>query len=926
MKLIPVFVTALLLNSAMVSANSSCRSIQGHWVDHANSETEKLKASIEALKSMQNSSCKTFIDQMSAVTQKLSGLGLSAGDKKILDTPKQMRESLEIAAMSQDDKVTQNLVKQTLSSQTGVNQNLTNDPRNSLFQRARSYITDNSKSMANLVGTIDTKETAKCLDNASSAGQAVKAFGSIASILSAFTGAGVGEISSVVNAATVLVKSLSDKNIQKAMNSLEATQMLSTLSCVVETTVANYCEVQDAFELYQEMGKNSSKIAQLNAKYKKISSDQTNPLDSYFILHRDLPNIVSWIIKTKMVNVPSNPGEATTQIEYSNIITNFYNRIRSVYGIYQSKKSEIYSESCNELCKKRLIAVLVEQISGTLLGRVEEINGLRVNFFAEQYDPSSLAFAVLGKPTPPAVSGALNGGTWTDPLTQITYSETSVVDVGTFLKTKGRDGAPHPYLNDPIAVINSIGDNLERVFDGAIARATNFELEKLVGDKTNLVTRLISSPQTSVHGSFRNIRNYLTNFKKTIEEKLIASGKADLVKKLNNADVDQLDLGNNESQVVVNKEKNKLTKVQFDLSVALRDINELLSKVVPILEVLNRYGVKDANANDVLFTIFNKLLISVNGANYLPNRIETLAQVELRMALREDNTFIKDNFKDWFLVSDQTLHSFISPMVVDTRESGAMRESQLNTALSIANANLTALDLTYKDWLFAYIVALRAIDVSNESYVNPMSANYSLETQALKGFTSALLDYNVAVENKVESTKIAKLKKIKDEKMKKWINMASSKIATTLNPSLSIPFHAWEKISYWSNELFYNSKTIRLKDLKEHVKTGSFQKWADRLCLQSLAFIDSAEERFRFDLYCAKAELTNNDVAELERQGIIKPEVIKAKKLKVKYANLSRSTDAKERICSFRDYFRSNDALNRLITTIEQDDSDLLDE
>jgi len=447
MKLIPVFISALLLNSVMVNANSSCRSIQGYWVDYANSETEKLKSSIRALESMQNNSCKTFIDQMNLVTNKLGALGLNSGDKKILDTPKNIRESIEMATMSQDNTVTHNLVKQTLSSQSGVNENLTNDPRHSLFQRARSYIADNSKVIADLAGVVNTKETTACLENANAAGQAVKAFGSIATVLAAFTGAGVGEVSAIANAATVLVKALSDRNIQRAMNSLEATQMLSTLSCVVETTVANYCEVQDAYEFYQTISKNSSKISQLNKNYERISGAEPNPLDSYFILHRDLPNIVSWIIKTKMVNVPYSTGEANAQIEYSNIITNFYNRIRSVYGIYQSKKGEIYSDSCNDLCKKRSITAMLEQISAVLLGRQDEINGLRVNFFAEQYGPDTLPFAILGKQAPPAVTGAYNGGSWTDPTTGIEYDRISTVDPSTFLKTKGRDGAPHPYCS-----------------------------------------------------------------------------------------------------------------------------------------------------------------------------------------------------------------------------------------------------------------------------------------------------------------------------------------------------------------------------------------------------------------------------------------------------------------------------------------------
>ena len=141
-----------------------------------------------------------------------------------------------------------------------------------------------------------------------------------------------------------------------------------------------------------------------------------------------------------------------------------------------------------------------------------------------------------------------------------------------------------------------------------------------------------------------------------------------------------------------------------------------------------------------------------------------------------------------------------------------------------------------------------------------------------------------------------------------------------------ITFEAWEKISYWSNELLNNGKTIKLDDIKEHVNRGSFQKWADRLCLQSLAFIDSTQDKVRFDLYCAHAQLTNSDVERLQQENIITPEIVHAKKLKIRYANLSRSTNPKERICAFRDYFRSNDALNKLITTIEQDDTDLLDD
>lgn len=112
---------------------------------------------------------------------------------------------------------------------------------------------------------------------------------------------------------------------------------------------------------------------------------------------------------------------------------------------------------------------MLEQISAVLLGRQDEINGLRVNFFAEQYGPDTLPFAILGKQAPPAVTGAYNGGSWTDPTTGIEYDRISTVDPSTFLKTKGRDGAPHPYLNDPSDVVTTIGVNLEKIFDTAIA-------------------------------------------------------------------------------------------------------------------------------------------------------------------------------------------------------------------------------------------------------------------------------------------------------------------------------------------------------------------------------------------------------------------------------------------------------------------------
>lgn len=921
MKLNSVVFTAVLLSSvySVSHASTSCRSIQGYWVDYASSETEKLKSSIKALESMQKKSCKTFIDNMNSLTQKLSGFNLNTGDKKVLDLPSKIKESLEMASMSQDDKVTHNLVKNTLSSQAGVNQNLTNDPRYSLFQRARTYIADNSKLISDLSADLSSQETTACLDNANAAGQAIKAFGSVATILSAFTGAGVGEITAVVDAAGSLVKALSNRNIEKAMNSIEATQMLSTLSCVVETTVANYCEVQDAYDFYQEISKNSSRISQLNKKYERISSTQSNALDSYFILHRDLPNIVSWIIKTKMVNVPYSDSEARTQNEYANVINNFYNRIRTVYGIFQTKKREIYSEGCDDLCKKRIIASMIGTISENLLGRQEEQAGLRVNFFVQQYDPTSLPFAIIGKAVPPAVTGQFEDGasSWTDPLTGINYGSLPVEPTA-FLRNGGRNNTPHPYLNDPITMINIIGDNLEKIFDNTIKRATSFELENLVGDKTNLVTRLTSSPTTSVHGSFRNIRNYLKSFKFNVENKLKVVGGVKLVDKLNSLNTTRLDLGNASSQSFFNGQKNKLTKEQFDMAIALRDINELLSKVDPILEVMNKYAEGTADANEVLFVLYNKLLISVNGANFLPNRIETLAQVELRMSLRDDSTFIKDNFKDWFLVSDQTLHSFISPTTLDTQTSAAIRESQLNTAVRIADTNLSALELTYSDWLFAYIVSLRAIEFSTNSN-DATSNNYAPETQAMKVYSSALLDYNIAVENKVPAKEIERLKKIKDEKFKKWIYLTTLKI----NPQTSVFSIAYEKISYWTNEMFYNAKTIKLKNLKEHIKRGSFKFWADRLCIQSLAFIDTAKERQRFDLYCLNAELTNNDIKALEKQGIISAKVVADKKLKVRYATLSRSKSPKDRICSFRDYFRSNDSLQKLITTLEQDDSDL---
>lgn len=915
---------AAVLNTGLVSASSSCRSIQGYWVDFANAETEKLKSSIRALETMQNKSCKTLIDQLHGVTSKLSGLNLNSKEKKILETPKQVSQSIEMAQLSSDDKVAQNLVKQTLSSHIGVNENLTNDPKHSLFQRARSFITDNSKTISDLSGTLNSKDTIACLENSNAAGQAIKAFGSIATILSAFTGSGVGAVAPVVDAASVLVQALSSKNISKALNSIESSQLLSTLSCVVETTVANYCEIQDAFDFYENISKQNSKITQLNKKYARINSTGGNALDSYYILHRDLPNIVSWIIKTKMVNMPYSESDAKTQMEYANVINNFYNRIRRVNGIYQSKKREIYSEGCNDICKKRIMAVMLGSIASVLVGIQAEEEGVRTNFFVQQYDLNGLVFAILGKPVPPNVSGQFEEGkdSWIDPLTGILYTSKRAPDSSIdFLKNGGKSSSPHPYLNDPLTLINIIGDNLDKIFEKTIARATNFELENLVGDKTNLVTRLTSSPTTSVHGSFRNIRNYLVNFKTTIEDKLLAQGNANLVNRLNGIKSERSELGDADSLNYVKEQKAKLTKEVFDLSIALRDINELLSKVNPILNILNEYALGRVDAQEVLFVVYNKLLISVNGANYLPNRIETLAQVELRMALRDDKSFIRDNFKDWFLVSDQTLYSFMSPTVLDTQTSAAIRESQFNTALRIAETNLSALETTFKDWIFAYIISLRAIDASKDSG-KMTSANYSPEIRAVKEYASAALDYENAVRNKAKAAQLDKLKKRKDALLKK----SATQFALKNNPHTGMISFAVEKFSYWGNELFNNAKTIKLKNIEEHIKRGSFKFWADRLCIQSLAFINTQEERNKFDLYCGKAVLTNNDVAELERQKIISPSVILRKKLKVSYAELSRSINPKDRICAFRDYFRSNESMQKLITTLDQDDVVLNDE
>ena len=963
-------------------AGSSCRSIEGFWVDHAKSETAKLKSALQILEKDQNNSCRTFVDVASSLVKTLESGDFSPQAKEILKQPKQVKDNRDMGQFTESTKQQEAMAQTTLEAQKSSIANLAtgkeDHEKNGLFLKARQYISTNASGIAEFASKINTPEVKDCLENANYAGQVAKMIGTAANLLSTFNQTGIGEVSAVAEAAGAVARSLQNKNIEKAMSNLGAVGFLNQLSCVVESTVANFCEVNDAKDFFDQQTHSASLIAQLNKKYENINTQSFNPLDSYYILHRDLPNIVAWIIKTKMVNVPYSEAEASTQNGYKQIVLDFQTRLNSVRALYQTKKRELYSESCGDICKKKGLAALVVLITANVMGKAVEQDGFKVNFFTGDYTSDNLPFTLIGREVPPAVTGQFgDDGIWTDPDTGLKYNaeNTQMMDAGVFLRSAGRNAQPHPFLNEPLRVLDLVADNMENIFDTAQKKATQFELEYLVGDKINLVSRLASAPNISVQTSFNNVIAYLNKLKSLFSNKLTEGGAGHIAEKIiAQVKTRDLDLVDPEADLI-EEEDEELEQNQYTYAISLRDVVELLERVTPIAKIINKYAVNlSIDAEKVLFEINNKLSTSVNGANFLPNRIETLAQAELRMSLREQQGYFRGNIKEWLLVSDQTFYSFMAPTVADTSTSATTKNSQLKSALTYANANISSLELSYKEWLFAFIVALREKDGTVEingrdkSVSGPISSSYSpaakaqgaVQTaeldleQAKRDLKTAELAYGNSVFSKASAASIeqnrqalhkasAKVKAAENDlKIAKNLNglyiaptnsennSVEAVVANGLNAINQVLFAplssmfalnnlAAEKVSFTWNSLAGDAKVIKLDNLKEYVDHGSLKFWADRLCIQSLAFIDTPEEMKRFDLYCANAHLESLDVESLKNAGLISAEALQSKKLEVSYRSLSRSTNAKDKICSLRDYYRSNDALHRMNTLIGED-------
>ncbi len=650
-----------------------------------------------------------------------------------------------------------------------------------------------------------------------------------------------------------------------ALQSLSMTKLWNTLSCLAEVTTDSFCQIEMHKDLQSELA-NYSRLYHTPIK----AGNSYNPLESYFVLARDIPRISNWVLKIHFGAEPMTKYDANRKNEVWTDVVNFMkdeNNVTSTFN-YLRLTMESFQKTAEPKAQKVLVLDMIERIIDEMTGGVwgDKSN---VNFITSNFPANQLPFLLMGwgNEVPPPITGLYGGkDTWEDPKCKVIYNSNNGRFGGwrAFLENNGQF---HCSLDKPDELLGVIYKNYTKIMQMSKTTVMEYLKDFIVVDEVNLVTEALKDPGVSVLDSIYNVRNYLLK----ISDRLKMAEKE-------STELREVD----ESRIVIN------------------NIENLLPKLTRVLESLNAMKVvqgetpiKEA-AENVIRSVYKELNVLYQQPNFLKQRIETIALYDYRQFIRSGQ--INDrHVQDLLTVSGNSIMKTIGDSLnggTGDMQSQALAELDLNNALVISNNNMAALETSVKDYFLGMLNIMHdVLDGTYGTHRNNLKEVFARLVKEAPGYKRARNDWK---ENPPSSI---------------WNKTWKVALANIYDPKNFF----LELVQYPFNGLFHGPRyPIRINLDEDKVLLGTYdngealKKIIAKLCIQSLAF---EKNRGEFDEFCRGSILTNQFAEghikrladQLQEPDLYKSVIVDYDHL----ASLGRH-DQMERVCAFRNYKLSN--------------------
>lgn len=509
----------------------SCQT-SGRWVDAAIQQAEQIKAVINGLRN--NPACTAMVNSMDSLVTTTADIGKGPGPDPKGAVAQMFAVSREITAISDYRRIKaryanngpgtlpmeynvniDKMLTDRMFQITGLNQNISDAQDGTSSVRAVTGAEASAMSEAGLVvnQVIDMK--ARALQTASAGlDVATTVFNNLATdqsclvgktpaigtmaiagakLLGAYVGADNGLSAKAGSAIAAYFRFIQNQKFSNAINAINETEFLMSISCLMETTSNNYCAVRDARYLQEDL---IPKVGGLKSYWAR-EENVPDMMTGFKVINQDVPVVADWLRKVVTGVTPRRKSDA----DYYNSVMGSLNGLQQVLTTALTSIAETkYNFPKDDAQQRASILALARVIQGTFSSAGSKLDssgtGSLPDFYVMASPDRKQLFDILGMDLPIECDPSKN------------IDQNKVKDPNTYLEA----GGAYTPLASPQAILDRMEGNVKLVFDRMSMQVTAYVRNNLNIDQPNVATDFVT-PSASGNASqrLRQIRSYLVS-------------------------------------------------------------------------------------------------------------------------------------------------------------------------------------------------------------------------------------------------------------------------------------------------------------------------------------------------------------------------------------------------------------------------------
>jgi hypothetical protein len=518
-------------------------------------------------------------------------------------------------------------------------------------------------------------------------------FAASVNILSAYAGSGQSETGiKLSQAVSSLFTAFRDLKYSLVIRNGNETQLLNSVSCLIETTAESFCGARDARGLWEEM-KNQTEVRLTEktlenqhqtlylADANTVSASQGTPLMGFYLLTQQLPLVNDWMLK---ILISVDPQLVTDGVFRNTILDNvndFYKKVNDLHASYNNKVKTIRGYTDRDSQVNASIELL-----GDLVSKMTASRDGGTNFFTQSLTQVEIPFLLAGVPVPRSEI---------DPKFNF--------DFVSWFQLHKKD---IPALQDPLVFVDHIGGNLDAVIATAQKSTAGYNNQWAIVDKQNVVDSTFLGVNFNVYEVLTATDKYLENLKNRLTPVLDQEQRVPVVHPLDPTIVGSILDTQTRIRAVLTQISNVRAK-----SNNFRAATENHATEMEIAAERAEFEVASRNFLTALYDQFNVIL---SRTGFLSNRLAVYVEYDLAATMRNQAnsaSLLNDPRFEHALKFATNTAAYNQILGITGGNPAAVRQD-LDNSMNIGKQNIQMLENLFKDF-FVRKIAEQRIRISH---------------------------------------------------------------------------------------------------------------------------------------------------------------------------------------------------------------------